>query len=104
MENAHHFVVHVPYKGERGAHVDWRVTPAHKDIEGALRECRRAQEEGRQAFITGRDEANEILFVLSVADYPVAGVTSLSKAIFDGPDERTFDAVNTFAEKMDWTI
>lgn len=95
-----HFMVHV----QRFGQTEWRVTEPHAEIGAALRECLMYQAKGDHAFITGRNEAGEVQIVIPVADYPAAGVTSLSTGIYGAPDEHTFDAVDTFAEKMAWTV
>jgi hypothetical protein len=102
MQEADHYLIHVRHEDAQGK-AEWRVTMPHNEVGAAVREALQFQSKGLVTFITGRNDAAEILFVMPVAAYPIAGVVNFDTGIFGCPDERTRDAVIAFADKVGWT-
>lgn len=95
MHNVDHYIVHAtPVDPSRLS--SYGSSPPYMNLESAIQSAWNQTISGRRAFVTGRSESSDILFVLPIADYPVSGVSD--------PDPDARNAVATFLEAMDWTI
>ncbi|MBD3004628.1 hypothetical protein [Streptomyces sp. 5-10] len=98
-----HFVVH--YTIVNPGHDDlYGAGQLYVSIESALARCRERLKEGCKAFITARNEDDEILEVIAVAPYPVAGSICPYSTGGGTRDDRTVPAVGRFLDDMDWTV